>query len=360
MTEAEREFQVARIIAGEIHLHLYWDGDFRLFVVRKLTRQQVLRAEMVYRDACRDAAMAELMDEDEALAHLLENGLWDVAREKALDDFHRNVEKIKIGIYEKRHEPEVVAAGKRALAVTREQIGALLERRHSVDAMTCSGVARLARFKARLGMGLYRDEEPVFPGDAWAADECGLLDQLVSAWNDARLEDADFRELARNAPWRAIWQSRGTTSSLFGVAGVDYTDEQHNLVAASQLYEQIRQHPNCPSDYVLEDDDMLDGWLLLEHKKSAKDDIEKDIESTIRSDKIKQAQEVFKVVGKNKELADKVESLNSDGARKTIDRRFRAMEQSGRVEVADLPDKKEEIRMQLNQMEMQRRRGGSG
>lgn len=346
-----RDYHVRSIVAGVSRLKFYWDGSPRAFFLWPLTRAQALEVELTFLDALEDAESAELMTEDEAVFQLAEEGLWGEAKEKELEDFQKNVEKIKIGMYENRFEADVLKASRRALHKTKERIGELFLQKHASGLMTCTGYAKAARLKHRVALAL-RDEagQAVFPGAQWLSDEGGLLDRAVSEWQDAQLTEADFRELARTTPWRPVWQSRASAESVFGIPCVDYTEDQHNLVAASQLYEQIRQHPECPSDYVLEDDDLLDGWLLIQHKKGDAADNERDIESTIRSEKIKGAQEVFKVVGKNKGLAEKVAAMNSQGAQKVIERRFGAIEKKGKVAVQDLPDMKQNINMQREHM----------
>lgn len=351
MTQPERDRLVARIIAGVVPLRVYWGGSFRYFLIRRPSRLELFEVEQTYERALQEAEMEGLLKDDELERYLWQEGFWDEPRERALLEFQQNIEKLKIGMYQNRHDRDVLSASRRKLEITHEKIAELLMQKHAHDSLSCAGYARLCKTRHRLAISLHEGDSRVFPALSYLADDSTLLDRCIAAWNETQLDDRTIRDCARNVPWRAIWQSRESSRSLFGLDTVDYTEEQHQLVAASNLYEQVRNHPECPSDFVLNDDDLLDGWLILEHKKQAQAEDEKDIESTIHSTKIKNSQEVFKVVGKNKELAKKVNAMNSDGARKTIEKRFQAIEEKGAMSIQNLPDMQQRIRMEQNNMQ---------
>lgn len=343
-----RDLLVARIISGIVPLRVYCNGQLRRYQLRKPSPLQMLELEEAYEQAYHEAEVLEQMHEDDLLEWLWEEGLWDESKEKTFLGIPKDIEKLKVGLYENRHDQDVVKHTKKALEAYQVRYNDLFLERHSHDHLSCLGYAKTVRLQLWLAMSLFDKDSPVFPGLSYLEDRSELLQDVTSAWTSSQLPESTFRSLARSSPWRPIWQSRESATSLFGIPACDYTEEQRQLVAASQLYEQIRQHPECPAEFVLEDDDMLDGWLILEHRKHSKAEDEKDIESTIRNPSIKNSQEVFKVVGKNKDLANKVAAMNSEAAKKTIENRFASIEQKGKVGIQNLPDMKQRVTIERN------------
>lgn len=350
MTEASIPFDrlTSRIIAGVIPLRITHHGKVRKFNLKRPTRLEMLELEDIYDDAFRQAEIDGQWTEEELECWLWEEGLWDESKEKSLRELPKDIEKLKIGLYENRHDLEIVGHARKGLQARKVRYNDLFHERHANDGLSCAGFAKTAKIQHKLAMSLYEGNAKVFPNSTYLDDLSDLLQDVLLAWSAAQLDENTLRAIARNAPWRPIWQARECSGSLFGIAACDYTEEQQQLVAASQLYEQIRQHPDCPAEFVLNDDDMLDGWLILEHRKHSKLGDEKDVESTIRNPNIKSSQEVFKVVGRNKEFAEKVNAMNSEGARKTIEKRFGAIEQNGKVSVQNLPDMKQRILVEKN------------
>jgi hypothetical protein len=66
---------------------------------------------------------------------------------------------------------------------------------------------------------------------------------------------------------------------------------------------------DCPSKDVIEDDDMLDGWFILQNKKREKEKAEAEFDKNT-NEKIKNSSEVF-VMANNKNDKERIESMNS-------------------------------------------------
>lgn len=351
MQPAERERLVNRIVSGVVPIKVYFRGRLRTFYVAPLTRPQNLLVDDIYEDALGRAEVEGLYSEDDLLDWLVDGGLWDEAREAQRTGLPRDIEKLKMGVYEFRDKPKEREQTRAMLRTAQTKLLELECARHQHDHLTQSGFARQARTKARIAYGLRKGQDPVYP-HGYRSSNSDLIQEAVSAWHHAQIVESQFRELARTGPWRGVWSCRATAPSLFGTPACDYTDEQQQLVAVSTLYENIAGHPEAPPDTVIEDDDMLDGWLLLEQKKTAKSKQEQDATAGM-SDKVKNSQEVIRFVA-NREEAKAVYELNSPMARKTVQDRQRATAKGGVVQEADLPDQKRKIQMEFTRLQGQR------
>ena len=66
----------------------------------------------------------------------------------------------------------------------------------------------------------------------------------------------------------------------------EITQDQKGILIWASMYDNIQEHMECPSDAVLEDDDILDGWFLIQRDKRKKEKLEQEFESST-NEKIK-------------------------------------------------------------------------
>ena len=137
------------------------------------------------------------------------------------------------------------------------------------------------------------------------------------------------------------------TSSFSKVSDVNKFD-QKNLLAWSTMYDNIYESPDAPSEDVINDDDLLDGWTILQKKKREREKAQAELEAKM-GDKAQGAGEIFLMAG-SKNDAERIETMNDVNATMTKKERLHTIRKSdGPVNQQDLPDEKLKIRSQLNQ-----------
>jgi hypothetical protein len=338
----ERELLVARIASGTVRLDLP-SGPL---VLRAPTRDQRYRAAEVYRDNLRAAGLAGLFDRADLLDYLLAQGLWDEDRERLFEFLPKEIEEKKVALYQavfKANERKVL---REALAVAKARHAEVCAERSAFDHVTAAGAAAMARARYLLAARLHDPRgRPVFP----AADDGGvdpaLLDEATAAYGAARLDDAAYRELARTEPWRSTWATHKAEGTVFGVAPVDYTDEQRALAMWSGLYEGVYQHSECPSDEAIEDDDLFDGWMILQQRARA-DRQRAGAGDDKLSDKVRDADEVY-LVADSPEDARRVHDKNDQFGKALFRQRMGHLKAKGRVNELDMPDTAQRLRMEM-------------
>ena len=81
-----------------------------------------------------------------------------------------------------------------------------------------------------------------------------------------------MRELVNNDPWKLIWYMREVEGSpLFVDRERQLTPDQKNIVVWSRMYDSVHESQDAPSEAVIADHDMLDGWFILQKRKRDKD-----------------------------------------------------------------------------------------
>ena len=169
------------------------------------------------------------------------------------------------------------------------------------------------------------------------------FEKLTSAVSKHIITIEIYKTIARHETWKMIWYAN--KNNIFDKPASRLTDEQKTLISVSNMYDKIYEHPECPPDFVIEDEDMLDGWMIEQKRKneaSKKENSNQDILS-----KHNKAKEIF-VVG-DKEDIDEIQSMNSLQSQHIIKQRSRIIKNAENgVEEINLPDVKQELLQKLN------------
>ena len=127
---------------------------------------------------------------------------------------------------------------------------------------------------------------------------------------------------------------------MFSGVVSDWTDDQRSLVSFSQMYDSVYEHPECPDDKIIDDDDMLDGWMIVQKRKIAKAKKQAQVDDI--NPNLKNAGEVF-LFGKQKEEVEEILSLNSKEALYRMKEKINYINRVGSSEDSKLPDVQRQI-----------------
>lgn len=353
MESWEREFHVARIIAGKNRCRV--DGQ-TMYVVAP-TREQRFVACEVYRDTRRDATLEGALSEKDLLAILHHHLIWTPKEAEELDKLTQAVEDLKVGLFENRLRSNAKLSIRTALRKTKSELTRLESLRHGLDYLTVDGLAMSAKYRYLVGASLrYPDGNPYFADDSWDQED-PLVDKVIESFAADRLEETHFREIARTEPWRGVWSARSHVGrGLFDVSAVDMTDDQKTLLIWSSVFDNIREYPDAPGDDVLEEDDMLDGWMIIQRRKREKQAASSIADSLGQTanpkmkDRLRNAEEIF-VVADTVEDARQVEKLNDAANAMNKSKRMAFLKQKGEVNEVYMPDTAAKIQMEFNRLE---------
>ncbi len=119
-----------------------------------------------------------------------------------------------------------------------------------------------------------------------------------------------YKQIVKSDVWRKLYNSNPT--NVFARSASQHTEEQKAILSINQMYSKIYEHPECPDDAIIEDDDALDGWMLNQQKENQKQKMEKGVDNLLGK-KGQKAQEVF-LMAKNEEEYEAINQLNSPQA----------------------------------------------
>jgi hypothetical protein len=125
----------------------------------------------------------------------------------------------------------------------------------------------------------------------------------------------------------------------------ELSDEQKTLISISNMYDRIYEHPESPGEDVINDDDILDGWMIYQKNKAEK--IKKQNNAQDLANKHKNAKEIFVVA--DKDDVNSIIDLNSGISSSIIKQRQNMIKNSADgVDEVNLPDVQMELLQKIN------------
>lgn len=348
MKQHEREFFISLIRSGNVYVK---SGETRL-TIKPPTIEQTFESCEVYNESYERGLVDGIMSEDEMLEWMRHQELWTSQDEKKTETIKKDIEKLKVEIYNARNDKKL--REKIRLYIRAAEKGLISHglKKNSYMQNTREGIATSDKVTWLIKHTTYHRNEPYDFAEI-------SLSYVVDEWQSSFLSDGASRELARNEPWKSLWTTRSNsqTKLFLNDANTELTYNQKNLLIWSQMYDNIQESLDCPSKEVIEDDDMLDGWFILQSQKREKESAEKEVDSLVKNEKIKNSSEVF-VVAQSEDHAGVINKANNASANMIKNQRNAFIQKYGEVNDHELPDKKLEIYAQQTNMSRGRFKGG--
>ena len=114
------------------------------------------------------------------------------------------------------------------------------------------------------------------------------------------------------------------------------------------MYDNIQESLDCPSDDVINDDDMLDGWFVIQRKKQEKDRAESELESRVGNEKISNSEEVF-VMAQTPDDANSINRVNTFQSQMVKKERMEVIQSKGQARDLDFKDQQRKMTQKSNE-----------
>lgn len=156
-----------------------------------------------------------------------------------------------------------------------------------------------------------------------------LFNQVTEEINNHDISVSEFRKLARHEDWRSYWSNN--KNNVFGIPAMEYSEDQKTICMYSRMYDNVYEHPEAPSETVIEDDDALDGWFI---------NLEETNKRNKKTDFISVGDEytdVF-VSAKNQEDANAIYDINSVDGKRILSERSVVLKSKNEVKNTEFKD----------------------
>lgn len=332
---------LSRILSG-FYLFLYNNISYKLIYPDiKIKYEAELYAAQEYESN----KFNDWIHDDNIIDSLVSMGVWTYNGDNNLKNLEKQIEDLKVDLYKNFLNPTKIKSLKKTLNNTKNALNTQYNIRHSLDQYTITGYSQYIKNQYILIHSLYHiDNSRVF-NDINTTD-FNLLTNLSNAIADHTIDISIFRQIARSDIWKNYWSAN--SDHLFDQSVINWTDEQKTLVVLTKMYDNAYQHPECPPDNVFEDDDMFDGWMIMQRRESEKTRNKNRTEKVLEGKKLDKAGEVF-IVANSKEEAQNIYDLNDVSSRHIIRERESVIKQTeGTIDVSQLPDTQRMMTVQSN------------
>lgn len=343
MNQDKREFLVSRILAKTISVQLSGTN----YYIGPPTQLQKYLAQIAYKNALHDLDFEPHYTRESIKPVLISLGIISADVDEKISRLEKDLDNLKHKLYLNHIDPRKQKALRDAIKATRAALTDQLSRLHCLDHLTVEGYAEMVRICALLSFCLFEGwDNPVKDSD--------IIERIVLKLNAERATNDELRELARTEPFRSIWNAHGERTF-----DADATDEQRMLILYSKMYDSVYKSNDPPPDFIVNDDDMLDGWMIDQRKEAERE------RKTRKSDKKNgpnmDADEIYLFKGQDdgrsdKEFVSETEDMNSLEAKIIKQQRKAALKAKGKLSESELPDIKRDISIQAQQQALDARK----
>lgn len=339
------------IRSGKVYIE---KGDIFL-IIKPLTIDQNFEASLIYDKAYKQAMIDGIMSEDEINEWMLNNGLWTDSDEKKIEGYRQDLEKLKIEIYNNRNDSKLRERIRLYIRAGEKQLSNHLKNKGLYYQNSREGYALSEKISWIIKNTTYHNNK-IYKYKHMS------LSYVIDEWQNSILSESIIRDLAREEPWKSLWSIKNNANvKLFSNKDdEELTANQKHITIWSQIYDNIQESLECPTDSVIKDDDILDGWFITQSKKREQERLEKEFDNKNTNDKIKKASEVYVVANPNDPNAiQNIENMNSNYAKMIKQQRFDVIEKrGGHARQHDFIDEKQKMQIQSTNMMRTHIKGG--
>lgn len=330
MNHNDRELIVNKIIAGfDVFYH-----DGKKYFLKTADIETRAFASICFQEKFEDNIYQDWLSEKQVFNILVSLKLIPSDVDNSIKTLNESLEELKVELLKSLFNEKKKLKTKETIKFVKSKIEKLVNAKHSLDHLTCKGYASMLKMQYLISMSLYNEAgERVYKHEDFDNVDFGLIQSATQCMNQNRVELEVLREIVRTEPWHSYWASN--REDIFGKPAVHMSEEQKTLLLYSRMYDSIHQHPECPADEVLEDDDALDGWMIENRRNAEREKKRAQIDKMLG--KNKDAQEVYLPASSEKDI-NKIHDLNTPEAKAVKKSRQNAIEKHGKINEENLPD----------------------
>ena len=339
MTDHEVEFTIYKIILGKN----YFTHNKEEYYLTSPSNEIRYNGLKIYFDIIEEEKYNGWLRESVLDRLLIASGCWTQDTRQSLKRLEKNIDKQKKELYKQRLSEKTVDSIRKQLASTRKQIDQILQKRDELYQHTLEGYANNIKNEYVISHCLFKDGKKVFDFNKNNISFI-LFNSLINASNETTLSVSDIRSVAKSSMWRSIWSCN--KNNTFDISGaINYNNDQKVLINLSLMYDSVYDHTERPEDFVIKDDDMLDGWMIYLKDKIKSQEDQNKVSSTHKN-----AQEVF-VMADSQESLERIQEMNDDIGLQKIQSRLNYLKQNNTVMASDdeMPDIAADIDKEMQQ-----------
>jgi hypothetical protein len=325
----DREYLISQILAGEIINGVYTIYPPSLSVQHK--------SNHIFKKSYDEAISKGLLTQDELTDFCLKKGFVSDEDLFFLEFCQKEVENFQKELYISRKKDEEVKKLKKYIQLNRTRQANILNIIQKNNSYTAEGYANYCKVSSLV-------REITYCGKKKCSFKKTSVDKIIAIYINNTILPSTIRSLSRTQPWMNMWSAYKVNGVVFP-QGCQMTTQQQLLLMWSRMYDSIQEASEPPESFVIDDDDMLDGWLLLQSSDKGEEKI---------NSKISRAQEQY-ILANNISEAKEIENRNSPDIKRIKAQRQKALEEKGELNESELPDVKKKLMIEANRLSLERK-----
>lgn len=336
MEQHEREYFISRIRSGIYRIDIFGK---RATVIMP-TIEQEFDINQAYQDCYNESLDSGVKTQKEMHQWIMDRGLWTAEEELKIETIKKDIEKLKLEIYKALNDQRKKDAIRLYLRAAEKELNKCYQKKEKYFINTCEGLASIEKIHEFIKLCTYIDGKPCDFNEH-------SLEHISNLYYSQILKENQIRELARTDPWKTSWVLHQSNSiKLFAHNDRELSIDQKNILIWSKMYDNVHESLDSPPDFVLEDDDMLDGWFIMQRQKREEEKKENNLDNSLNP-KVAAKEEIF-LMARDKQDAKRINDMNSTTAKMIKIQRQKVINQKGEAGQLDFKDERIKISEQSN------------
>ena len=264
MSPNERHKLVTQIMSGVVLVE--FSGN--RYIIKEPDYINKIIAEQVYDKKLEEAISKGILTESESVKQLISMDKWNNEEQSELGEMDDKISNTKLNLYQAYKSFRKLEPIRKRLLKLQKRRAELDRKKNILRPNSAEGIAETARFRYSLCSNI----TDINGNKLWALEDyenqnSNLIEYLLSSYLSCQIDEKSVRELCRTEPFRGLWVIGKSVSGTFNNTSSELTSMQKAMVSWSRIYDSIYESPESPPTQVIEDNDLLDGWLTFQHKK---------------------------------------------------------------------------------------------
>jgi len=321
LNSADRANKVSKIVSGIT----FCEFSGQKYILHPPDSQNKYFAEKIYQEKVDEALEIGISSEEDFVKQLILSKLWSEIEQEHLDSLPKLIEESKIQLYYAYKNFKSREIVNKNLKKHKNSMEELTSKKNLLRRESAEGMAEMYKHKY-LACAKTTDAHgnALWGSEGYFIQDGNLINSLFGEYLNNTCSEDVVRELCRNDPWVSLWTAGKNENGVFGKPSSELTDEQRIIISWSRVYDSIQESPESPPDEVIENCDMLDGWLILQGRKREKEKQQK--QNSGRADKMK-GDEVY-MFADNESEAQRIFQMNDSDSKAILRNRQKQIEKS--------------------------------
>jgi hypothetical protein len=205
------------------------------------------------------------LTQDEIDLYLRIYNFWNKKKEEELEKTKKILDDLKIDLYlnyRNEKKKESIKSKIKAIDKSLEELYAL---KNTMSHLSIENYAMSIKNEYLIINTIYFKDKLFFKNTDTNNCDNKLLQSFIREIVEYTLDPSILRQVAKSD----LWKSYANICDL----KVDFNvnDDYRHLIGLYKMFDNVRQHPECPTEDIINDDDALDGWFIYQHQKAEKE-----------------------------------------------------------------------------------------